>query len=70
MEQLHGHMLHGVSHVEITGHTTTDPAVKRISTDGRVYMWSNGNLTIYRKDESWSIYPAHRVLRIVGKERG
>lgn len=70
MHELHGHMLHGVSNVEITGGTYADPAVKKITTDGRVYLWSNGAITVYRDDESWAIYPAHRVLRIVGKEQG
>lgn len=68
--QMTGHMLHGVNYVEISGHLASDPAAKRIPTDGRVYMWSNGNITVYRENRPWTMYPAHRVLRIVGSEQG
>lgn len=70
MDRIGGHMLHGVDHVLISGHLATDPAQKKITTDGRVYMWGNGAITVYRENAAWRIFPAHRVLAIVGGERG
>lgn len=67
MNRMTGHMLRGVDYVEVTDENGQP---ERIHGDGRVYMWSNGALTTYRPDKVWQIIPAHRVLRIVGAERG
>lgn len=71
--ELGGYMLHGVSHVRVVIITPDlSRAEADIPSDGRVYMWESGALTIYSpdRDEPWIIIPAHRVVGIVGKEHG
>lgn len=77
MNEMGGHMLHGVESVTVAdvavGYFSTDEITyMRIPCDGRVYMWGNGAFTIYSEDPSkpWVIYPAYRVVSIRGKEHG
>ncbi len=64
---LNGHMLRGVDYVELA---TGQGGSRRAETDGRVYMWSFGAVTVYPPGQPWCIYPAHRVRAIIGKEQG
>lgn len=64
-----GHMLHGVDHVAVIG---SSDDVFEMKTDGRVYMWANGAVTVYPviPAEPWIVVPAHRIVEIVGGEHG
>ena len=70
MTRENGYLLHGVDHVLIEGHLPSDPPQKKITCDGRVFLWDNGAITVYRENAAWRIFPAHRVIAIVGKEQG
>lgn len=63
-----GHMLHGVDRVVIAG--LRFPKKTVLKTDGRAYLWENGAVTVYREGKPWRLYPAHRILSIVGTEQG
>jgi hypothetical protein len=64
-----GHMLHGVKKIVVhsgpSGFADIHPGG-----EGRVYLWDNGAITVYRDDEPWEIIPAHRVYSIRGGEAG